>query len=243
MAESGGSIEFEFPSEFALPIGPSGRIDVVGPDSTFTASRAAIMIGVTDGALEVGTARTRVDHGRIEANAIYVGGDKEGSLGDGLLELRQEEVFANRELVVWPSGRIKGVGTIRADVVNVGTLAGNIEIDGTYFQGPEGVLAMEIANAHSHDLLVIEGHATLDGTLELTFHRQPSVGERFDLMDFRSVTGSFHQIVLPRHVQVQFTVATGELVVTTIAPEPSVMQLLLFCFGVIRYRMRSATTA
>jgi hypothetical protein len=238
-AETGGSIEFEFPNEFALPIGPSGSIDVVGPDSNLMASRAVLMIGVTDDAPEVGTARARVDHGRMEANAIYVGGDKEGSLGEGSLELRQGKVFANRELVIWPTGRVEGDGTIHVDVVNRGTLAGNIEINGTYFQKPEGVLAMDIANANSHDRLVIDGHAALDGTLQLTFHKQLSVGDTFDLLDYWTSSGGFRHIALPSHIRAEFAVATGQLVVTAIAPEPSAMRILVICFGMIGWRMKS----
>lgn len=127
---------------------------------------------------------------------------------------------------------------MQADVVNFGTLAGNMEINGTYSQGPAGVLAMEIVNAHSYDRLVIDGHASLDGTLELTFRERPSIGERFDLMDFWSVSGSFGQIVMPPHVQAEFTITAGELVVTAVAPEPTAVRLLLLCYGGFVWRRK-----
>jgi hypothetical protein len=97
---------------------------------------------------------------------------------------------------------------------------------------------MEIANSQSHDRLVIDGHASLDGALELTFRELPSVGDVFDLIEYGSSSGGFRDIVLPSQIRVEFKAATGELVVTAIAPEPSVTRLLLLCFGIIGCRKK-----
>jgi hypothetical protein len=57
------------------------------------------------------------------------------------------------------------------------------------------------------------------------------MGDRLDLMDYATVTGGFRRIVLPPQIRGEFAPDTGVLVITSIAPEPSTMGLLIVCFG------------
>jgi hypothetical protein len=243
-ALNGGSISLNFPAAFEFPVGQSGRIDILGPDSTLVAPNGRLMIGVEDETIGSGVAHARVDQGQINASALYVGGDHNRGIGAAVLELNQGEVRADSELVIWPTGQLRGAGTINADLTNAGMVRigksmGALIVNGNYSQDPAGVLAMEISNATMHDRMMISGQASLDGTLEIAFRERPSIGDTFELMDYSSVTGDFRRLDLPPQVRASFTAATGVLVVTSVVPEPSAIRLLLVCCGVLVLTLRA----
>jgi hypothetical protein len=244
-AANGGSIEFTFPREFDFPVGSSGNINLVGPDANLVAPQMSLMIGTESLPSGSDVAIVQIEQGRLEVDAVYVGGNDERCIAVGVLQLSQGMVFANREIMIWPTGRVEGVGTIQASVVNSGTLTGSFDIHGTYFQGPEGVLAMEIANSQSHDRLVIAGHASLDGTLELRFtadvNLASQLGRTFDLFDWTGVnpTGSF-AVFSPYTWNLSNLYTTGEVTLTAIS-EPAAIVLLLSIAGpIIPVRRRAA---
>jgi hypothetical protein len=188
----------------------------------------------------------RIDQGRLEVAALYVGGDDNGSIADAVLELNHGVVTASDGLRICPTGLVDGEGTINADVVNdgmlrVGTSEGALRINGSFSQGSAGVLTIEVVNARLHNPLEINGDAALDGILELTFRERPSIGVAIDLLDYWSATGRFRQIALPPNLQGIFLAATGELVITAITPEPSAMRLLVLCMGSLAGTWRGNT--
>lgn len=197
---NGGAIEFAFPAPFELPVSQTGKIDVVGKKSILAAPNATLMLGVEDGAIGGGVSRAHIDQGRLDVGALYIGGNELGGLGDAILALDQATVSTNGTLVIWPTGRVEGSGVIRADVINEGTLrlgnlSGPIRITGTLSQGGGGILAAEIGTVADYDRLAIDGEALLDGCLAVTFRQRPAIGDTFDLLDYRSVTGNFRQLL------------------------------------------------
>jgi hypothetical protein len=236
LSTSGSEIEFAFEDKFELPVGRSGSIGIIGPDSTLAAPRAALMLGVENDVAGRDVARVQIEQGRLEVDALYVGGDDQGGIGSALVELDHGELIASGQLHIWPPGSVNGACTIYSQVINDGVvrpraLAGGIQINGSYSQGRAGVLAMDIGIGGSHPGLVIDGPAWLDGTLEVAFRNRPSVGDTFDLVDYSSVTGGFRHVALPPHVRGEFIVSTGELVITAVVPEPSAIRLILLCIG------------
>jgi hypothetical protein len=236
LVENGGAIEFDFHNQFEFSVGRSGRIEIVGTNSVLLAPNAALMIGVESETFGGKRAMAGIDQGRLEVGALYIGGDDKGGITDADLKLDHGIVTASNGLRIWPTGLVDGVGTINADVVNDGTLrlgasASAFQINGSFSQGPAGILTMEVGNAQMHTPLEINGDAALDGILELTFNERPSIGAAINLMDYWSVAGGFRKIVLPPNVQAKFVAATGELFITAVTPEPSAMRLLLLFFG------------
>jgi hypothetical protein len=145
--------------------------------------------------------------------------------------------------VIWPTGQLRGAGTINADLTNAGMVRigksmGTLIVNGNYSQDPAGVLAMEISNATKHDRLMISGQASLDGILEISFREPPPIGGSFDLIDYRTVSGGFRRIVLPPNMRAEFLLATGELVVTSVMPEPSTMGLVFIFYGSLGVSLR-----
>ena len=99
-------------------------------------------------------------------------------------------------------GTLEGSGSVSANVMNDGASVspghspGSITINGNYTQTSNGTLNMEIAglNAGSqYDQLIVNGTATLDGTLKLTMLNDflPKDGDNFQLLTYYSVVGSW----------------------------------------------------
>lgn len=93
-------------------------------------------------------------------------------------------------------------GTVEpGDSSGVLTIAASADpaLPGTYVQGAGATLAIEIGGASpgsQHDQLIIEGSATLDGTLRVTAIDgfSPQVGESFTILTAASVVGEFADV-------------------------------------------------
>lgn len=91
--------------------------------------------------------------------------------------------------------------------LNDGVLApidvgGIIEIDRNYRQTQRGELIIELAGSYpieQHDLLIVNGHATLDGVLSV-YHFddfEPRIGDRFIFLIADQIDGRFSKLDLP----------------------------------------------
>lgn len=117
-----------------------------------------------------------------------------GTLTSGTLLLKQ--------------GTLAGSGTINATLLNNGGTVkpggspGTLIVSGNYIQEPGGTLDIELAGTQqgvSYDLLRIGGTASLGGTLnvQLSGGFQPQTSDTFDIMTYRSASGSFATVNMP----------------------------------------------
>ena len=135
-------------------------------------------------------------------------------------------------------GTLKGAGTVTGNVNNSGTISpgaspGTLTINGNFVQASGGVLNMEIAGltpGTQHDQLIVNGNATLGGTLNATpiggFSLAP--GDSFALVRSSGViTGTFGVIAQPGGVLLNgiYGPASFDLIVSTgsvpLAVQPS----------------------
>ena len=105
--------------------------------------------------------------------------------------------------VILAGGILSGTGTINGDVTNsasitVGNdnLAGILTINGNYTQTGNGNLTIKIGGPSAgsdYDQLVVNGTATLDGTLTVTLVNGfiPTSGHPFTVLTFESFDGAF----------------------------------------------------
>jgi len=114
-----------------------------------------------------------------------------GSMGMGTLNVHDGGVVsAASGMTIGLQGLVTGNGTIVAEVTNAGTVApgnspGTLMIDGSYLQSALGTLSIELENLAHVDLLIINGNATLSGTLALSCFAACSfaVGDEFVILD------------------------------------------------------------
>ncbi len=100
----------------------------------------------------------------------YVGGTQ---INNGQVYVDGIIAGTNPTVVVNPSGLLGGSGTV-GNVINLGTVSpgdigtiGTLSLSGTYFQGSNAALNVRIDGAGANDSLLIEGAATLSGTLNV----------------------------------------------------------------------------
>jgi YD repeat-containing protein len=99
------------------------------------------------------------------------------------------------------TGTLGGVGTVTGNVVNDGTVSpgdspGLLTIQGSYTQGPAGILNLEIGGptaGSQYDELHITGQATLAGTCDITLVNGfgPTVNQTFPVLTSGSLGGTF----------------------------------------------------
>ena len=82
--------------------------------------------------------------------------------------------IASAQTVVNPGGLLGGHGSLGGNLVNSGTVSqinspGTLTVTGNYTQNAGGTLRIEVAGLApgQHDLLAVNGHASLGGTLQL----------------------------------------------------------------------------
>jgi len=153
-----------------------------------------VTVGVADGAsLTVGA--VNLDGGTMQkhgAGELRIDGTAAGSVGN---------LVAN-------AGTISGSGTVGGDFINVagnvapGSSAGILTVGGSYTQGEDATLSIELGGTTAgdeYDRLVVGGMASLDGTLNVSlidgFTLAGSLG--FDVLDASQVNGDFATLNLP----------------------------------------------
>jgi autotransporter-associated beta strand protein len=123
-------------------------------------------------------------------------------------------------------GFLGGHGTIGGNVLNSGTVGqfnspGTLSITGNYTQNPSGTLQIQIAGLGmgQHDLLAVNGHAALAGTLQLNgvggFNLQPGNQITF-LTANNGVSGTFSNVSTGTIVQGQVTSLANSVVLTAV---------------------------
>ncbi|MBL9141572.1 MAG: hypothetical protein JNK53_06860 [Phycisphaerae bacterium] len=136
-------------------------------------------------------------------------------------------------------GTVSGNGTIVGAVNNSdGTVApgsspGALQIQGTYTQGQNGVLAIEIAGytpGTQHDVLNVSGTAALNGALALSLAKgfAPTLGSQFTILNAGARTGQFAFLVPCNGFEVSYT-ATAVVVTIVGATLPADLN----CDGVV----------
>lgn len=121
-------------------------------------------------------------------------------------------------ITVGAGGSLAGEGTVEGYVFNHGFVqpgaiidlthndggAGTLTINGTFEQSATGRLAVDLfsANADENARLVVNGHAVLDGTLQINLRNGyvPSFGDEFRIVQGQGVFGSFHTILQPENM-------------------------------------------
>lgn len=92
-----------------------------------------------------------------------------------------------------------GLEFINQGIIEPGTSVGTLTVSGPFTQTASGVLSIELASLTSRDRLVVNGPATLDGTIDVSFLPGflPALGNQFQILTATSVTGSFSSVVAP----------------------------------------------
>ncbi len=101
--------------------------------------------------------------------------------------------------VVLTGGTLTGPGTV-STVTSSGTIAlagptaiGELRVQGSFTQLAAGIVQIKIGSQSQFDRLIVLGNANLNGQLNVMFLNNfvPSVGTRFPVMTFSSLTGKF----------------------------------------------------
>ena len=126
------------------------------------------------------------------------------------------------------AGFFQGTGVVAGNVVNSGIVApgasvGRLTINGNYTQDPSGTLRIEVGGLEpsQHDLLVVNGHVSLAGGLQLVHVRgfRLSAGDEITFLTANNgVSGTFNSIE-------NDTVVTGTIVESEVVYEPNAVVL------------------
>jgi len=155
-------------------------------------------------------------------NELNLQGQTLTKTGGGTMEINNRLGTGGNGTIDCQDGTCGGSGTVGGDLINntamvaPGNSPGILTIDGNYTQGSDGMLAIEIGGqtpGEEHDKLVVNGTASLAGTLDVTLINgfTPSNGNAFDILDAGSVTGDFSVLNLPPNFT--WDVGTGVLLV------------------------------
>lgn len=147
----------------------------------------------------------------------------------GVLDLAGGNLSSPNSDITINGGIVRGNGTITGHVRNnTGTFSpghspGTITINGNYTQGSGGTLNIEIGGtaAGAFDQLVVNGTATLGGTLNVSFINgfRPQLGDVYTFIVPTSVSGSFSQVTGGAY-GVSVNYASGALTVTVTGVPP-----------------------
>jgi outer membrane autotransporter protein len=103
------------------------------------------------------------------------------------------------------AGFFNGTGVVNGSVTNSGTIApgasvGQLTVNGNYTQTSSGSYEMEVAGSNSFDRLVVNGNASLAGTLEVVpLGYKLSYGQKFEgFLQAGSVSGEFDTVLMPK---------------------------------------------
>ncbi|WP_197530955.1 PD40 domain-containing protein [Bythopirellula polymerisocia] len=144
-----------------------------------------------------------------------------GGAGSSTLTLATNAALtAINGVAIESNGILAGSGSIVGSVVNTGIISpgespGTLIIDGDYTQHAAGQLQIELASAASFDKLVVAGDASLAGTLAVSLAGGfvPASDQTFDILDWGTLAGTFHTLLLPA-LSGQLTWNTSQLYVS-----------------------------
>lgn len=134
-----------------------------------------------------------------------------GTGGVGTLVLKSDgTVSAGGTLTIGEFGTLTGDGVASGNLLNSGVVSpgesiGNLAIVGDYSQASLGTLRVELggASAGAFDTLMVDGEATLEGTLEVNLYDgqggpfAPMLGDSFEIVTADDITGKFTHLQLP----------------------------------------------
>jgi PEP-CTERM motif len=135
-------------------------------------------------------------------NRLNLGGKTLTKLGDGALKINNDLNTGGGSIVVM-AGSVGGGGSIAGSLTNSGGTVGpgnspgTLSVQGAYTQSAGGTLAIELAGLAAgtqYDRLVVDGAATLSGTLAVSLLGgfSPNLGDSFEVMTFASHSGEFN---------------------------------------------------
>ena len=123
-----------------------------------------------------------------------------GEGGQGTVQLLGGGLVSGEGILVAERGELLGAGVLNGVVVNQGRVmpAGTLLIAGQYQQQLGGELSIEL-RSDGHDALVVDGHATLGGILQVVASPAfiPVAGDRYALVIAVSRSGRFGTVRLP----------------------------------------------
>ncbi len=113
----------------------------------------------------------------------------------GVTDLLGGSLSSNQPVLI-KGGTLGGHGTVGAAVVNSGIVSPSntdvLTINGAYQQAKSGSFDTALAGAGKFGQLVVNGAAKLAGTIKIFLgHFKPKKGQSFQVMRYRSHTGSF----------------------------------------------------
>jgi T5SS/PEP-CTERM-associated repeat protein len=170
---------------------------------------------VNSGAVQIGVLLHDIGTVTVDASTWTNAGSFDvGVAGTATLSAIYGGTVSSAGLIsVGPRGTIQGNSHVIANVRNGGTVApglnpaivqstmiGALHLDGGYTQTAAGALDIQLASTSSLDQLLISGHATLSGALDISLFNGfiPTVGQSFDLLSATGgITGQFTSADLP----------------------------------------------
>ncbi|MGE5294081.1 MAG: autotransporter domain-containing protein [Solirubrobacterales bacterium] len=139
--------------------------------------------------------------------SVYVGGDAEGGVGEGLLAVSDgAELWILNELTIWETGTLIGDGTIIVDAPttlhNYGTIApadydseiGTLTVNGDVVFHDGSTYAVDINNTSS-DKLVVDGGVTIDSATVQLDSEGTILGEHeYEILTADTIVGEFNDL-------------------------------------------------
>jgi autotransporter-associated beta strand protein len=124
------------------------------------------------------------------------------TISQGAIQLNASSLAATN---IAANGRLTGIGTIRGNLANAGNLSpgtspGSITVNGNFSQAATGTLSIELASATSFDSVIVNGNATLDGTLAVSGLNSyiPAAGQTFPIIQATgTISGRFATLSSP----------------------------------------------
>ena len=191
-------------------------------------------------------------------NQLNLQGNTLIKTGDGTLKINHV-LNAGGGTFICFQGSCGGGGAVAGNLSVVGAILspgngpGRMTVTGDFDLGAEATLLLEVAgtiDGSQFDVLDVGGHAAVDGTLQMALLSgfRPTVGDRFNLVDFGSLSGTFAQILVP-DLTAGLAWDTSQLyndgsitVVAAAIPEPS-SQVLVICGACLLASRRGRLTA
>jgi len=172
----------------------------VGSNNLTTTVSGVIQDGGTNGG--TGGSLTKVGTGTLTLTGTntYTGTT---TVDDGSLIV--DGSIGSAQTVVNPGGLLGGIGFLRGDLLNSGTVSpgnpfGTLTVGGNYTQTASGTLRVSVGGLEQFSHLAVDGHATLGGNLQLksvgNFKLQVGNTIKF-LTAIKGVSGTFSTVQNP----------------------------------------------